>query len=69
MKRTGFQIIVAAAVASSPAVAHGGAGEFRGPYLNDVTGDAVTVMWESPAATTGIVRYGVASVNEPRPDT
>jgi len=32
-------------------------GVFRGPYLNDVTGDAITVLWESPAASTGTVRY------------
>lgn len=34
---------------------------FRGPYLNHVTGDAVTVIWESPAPTTGVVRYGTAA--------
>lgn len=37
---------------------------FRGPYLNHVTADAVTVIWESPAPTTGVVRYGVAALNQ-----
>ncbi|MCK6544840.1 metallophosphoesterase [Myxococcota bacterium] len=33
-------------------------GVFRGPYLNDVTSDAISVLWESPAPTTGTLRYG-----------
>ena len=37
---------------------------FRGPYLNDVTTDAITVLWESPQPTTGIVHYGVNSTTE-----
>lgn len=35
-------------------------GVFRGPYLNNVTPDAVTVIWESPTPTTGVVRYGLS---------
>jgi len=49
-------------VLASPVSADPGA--FRGPYLGDVTSDAITVLWESPTATTGIVRYGIASVTE-----
>ncbi len=51
--------LVAAAsllVVASPALAQG---VFRGPYLNDVTTDAITVVWESPTPTTGTVRYRV----------
>jgi uncharacterized protein (TIGR03382 family) len=40
------------------------AGVFRGPLLNDVTPDAVTVIWESPAPTTGVIRYGITSPME-----
>lgn len=36
-------------------------GVFRGPYLNDPTPDAITVVWESPSPTTGVVRYGAAA--------
>lgn len=39
-------------------------GAFRGPYLNNVTTDAITVVWESPTDTTGTVHYGIASVSE-----
>lgn len=37
---------------------------FRGPYLNHVTSDAVTVVWESPTPTTGVVRYGAAALTQ-----
>lgn len=39
-------------------------GALRGPYLNNVTSDAVTVIWETPSASTGIVRYGALSTAE-----
>jgi acid phosphatase type 7 len=37
---------------------------FRGPYLNDVTSDAVTVVWESPSPSRATIRYGASSLNE-----
>ena len=39
-------------------------GAFRGPYLNDVTSDAISVLWESPQPTTGTLHYGVNGPNE-----
>lgn len=36
----------------------------RGPYLNNVSSDAVTIIWETAAPTTGIVHYGVQSTAE-----
>jgi len=64
MSKSFSLVIVATTMVFCAASAWADAGEFRGPYLNDVTSDAVTVMWESPTATTGIVRYGVASIDE-----
>lgn len=49
---------ISAALAASPAAATA-QGVFRGPYLNNVSSDAITVLWESPAPTTGVVRYRV----------
>ncbi len=34
-------------------------GLWRGPFLNDVTSDAVTVVWETPTLTTATLRYGL----------
>jgi len=58
------RLVMGATILFGSARAFADAGEFRGPYLNDVTSDAVTVLWESPTATTGVVRYGVTSVTE-----
>ena len=49
---------------STVSVAHADPGAFRGPYLNDVRADGITVLWESPTPTTGVVHYGVNSPNE-----
>lgn len=32
-----------------------------GPYLNRMTGDAVTVVWETDRPSTGVLRYGLRS--------
>lgn len=46
------------------ASARGDAGIFRGPYLNNVTTDAITVLFENPTAVAGVLRYGVAQPSE-----
>ena len=47
-----------------PQHAHADAGIFRGPYLNNVTTDAITVLFENPTAVTGVLRYGVNLASE-----
>lgn len=47
-----------------PLELHADAGIFRGPYLNNVTSDAITVLFENPTAVTGVLRYGVNQPNE-----
>lgn len=37
---------------------------FHGPYLNNVHSDGVTILWESPTPTTGVVWYGLNGPNE-----
>ncbi len=56
--------LCAVAIGSAGATAHAQPGVFRGPYLTDVTSDAITLLWESPTPTTGTIRYGVAAVTE-----
>ncbi|MBI4816734.1 MAG: metallophosphoesterase [Deltaproteobacteria bacterium] len=34
---------------------------FRGPYLQDVSSDGISIVWESPNPSTGVVRFGVAN--------
>jgi acid phosphatase type 7 len=36
----------------------------RGPYLLEVSTTSIKVVWESPAPSTGVVRFGAGSVNE-----
>ena len=56
--------IILAAVLTTPNLALAQGALFRGPFLNDVTMDAVTVIWESPTPTTGVIGYGINSPSE-----
>ena len=36
-------------------------GVWRGPYLTNASTSAMTIVWETPSAETGIVRYGLTN--------
>jgi hypothetical protein len=50
--------------ATATALASGTKQIARGPYLSKVTGTSAVVSWWTNIATTGLVRYGIASVTE-----
>ncbi|MBI2375073.1 MAG: metallophosphoesterase [Deltaproteobacteria bacterium] len=60
MKR--FVLAVSGILLAADALAQGAV--FRGPYLQNVTSDAITISWESPTPTSGIVRYGLGAPSE-----
>lgn len=62
MRRVGPAIV--SMVLLAPATVWAQAGVLRGPFLNDVTTDAVTIIWESPTPTTGTIGYGINTTTE-----
>ncbi len=67
MRREGLRLVllcgllVAAATAAPAAQAPPRLSMLKGPYLQNVTTDAITVMWETTAASDSRVEYGTTS--------